>query len=304
MDGTTPPHYPELHRDIPMVLDIPHEKNTRNGRRGDEDFTLNHNSSWLNPKSSATFQKNLEISENESLSGTAAPSPEPSPSMESHPAPTSYSGGEDDTSPVDGSSESQSRSSSQVTGSPVENLTPCEASNTLMGVLNNVLKSDPAVAKLMHSLLEGQLEWDPSGTDLEPNSSLSTLSLLNVKDPSPLLHHGNFTFSAPSDAGSSASSSPTNKPGGVNKSLPSTGSSGGVDSKTPGTGNTARGSMDGVGRGLRTKSQSDTLAPGKKAHSLRCIHNVLAPATFCTNHQTREKYRACGGPGWDIAHLK
>jgi len=281
---------------------------SKKGERLDH-YMLNFTIFGSNPENDREIQEHLEIS-SESLSNSPVPSPAPSPSIESHRTPSSCSGGEEDGSPVDGGSSSQSNSSSQVAVYGDETSVQGEAPNKLLGVLNSVLKTDPAVAKLMHEKLQGLLEWAPSSTDLNINSSVSALSLLNIKDPSPLHHHGNFTYSASSDASSSSSSSSTtSSSGGVNKSLSSSGNNGSGGNKSLGSGNTARGSGDSGGQGQstrepKTKPKSNIFASDNKAHSLRCVHNVLQPAIFCTNHQTREKYRTCAGPGWDITHLK
>lgn len=310
---TPPTHYSDLQQIIPRSMNIPHENNVDADRSVPGNSTFNLFSSCSNLTCNRANQERPESHVNRSLSDTPVPSssPLPSSSRESRQAPSSCSDGEEDNAPTDGSSSSQSQPSSRVTDSSVEQPRYDEAHNTLQGVLDSVLgKTDPGVSKLMFQKLNGNLECAPSNTDLDINNSLSALNLLDVQDPSPLHHHGDFTYSSSSDSGSGSSSSSSSKssPGGVDDSSSSAGN-GGSGSSALNSGNAAFGSAEGGGFGQstkerKTKPKSSTSVSNNKAQSLRCFHNVLQPGIFCTNHQTREQFRTCAGPGWDITHLK
>ncbi|CZR69924.1 uncharacterized protein PAC_19825 [Phialocephala subalpina] len=59
---------------------------------------------------------------------------------------------------------------------------------------------------------------------------------------------------------------------------------------------------------LQSKSQKRTAKPSSHTSQkqlLKCPFNVISPAMFCANPETKQKYRACAGPGWNtVAHLK
>ena len=291
-------------------LDTLYERKTEQNIAGLEGVQVNRLSLLSTPKSNGLIQECPEISLNEPLSQILAPSTSPSsrpPSkLASYQAPSSCSDNEESNSPIDGDNSSQSQVSIQAIDSAVEIPDHGGTLHTLQGVLSSVLKTDPAVARLMLEQLKGQLEWAPSNFALDINSSLSVLSLSNMEETDSLHHNRKLTCLSSSD--SDSTSSLTNRSGGMNMSLSSSGDSG-IDSGSMGSKDARTGFPDGRSLGQSTResrmqSRSQISTSNSKAHSLRCFHNVLQPAVFCTNHQTREKYRTCAGPGWDIAHLK
>lgn len=231
----------------------------------------------------------------------------PSPSRESCQAPSSISDEDSDPS-VDGGNDnsSQSQTSSKVSDVAIQETSSNTELNTLESVINGVLRTEPLVAEFLCRSLSGKLECAPSAPDigLDSNSSLSMLRLLTIQDRSPVQHLGAFTY-APS---SSSSSSSASNPAGTKNSLSSSAFNG---NKAFGSSNTSsRGDVPNdksVGQSVKQQKGKSKLntAPSSKIQSLRCFHNVSFPETFCVSHATRERFRACGGPGWNtFQHLK
>ena len=265
-------------------------------------------SSTLTVNSNAYRQ--ADNSQSDAMSDISAPSSSTtSRSKASHPAISSFPGCQDNCS-TDHESSSQSQTSSKVSNAATERSSAKADSDTMEGVINNELRDDPEVAKLLCKLLDGKLDYAPKGhveKDLQVSDLLTALNVNTFDNPRPIWHHGVFKYAPSSDSNSSSSSSANNPEGAKNSSNPSGSNSGNVS----GSSNTKLGkdSFEDAGPGQFTKQHKGKSRLGapmeNEPHGLRCFHNAALPETFCTNNFTKNHFRACAGAGWfSWQHLK
>ncbi|KAG9237273.1 hypothetical protein BJ875DRAFT_454239 [Amylocarpus encephaloides] len=216
----------------------------------------------------------------------------------------SSSSGRDENISTSHHSSSLSQTSSKVSDSAAREATPNKDPNTLEGVLNDELRTEPAVAKLLYRSLVGKLEYAPPGAEVhifDDGNSHSILSLLTIRDPRPIKHRGAFTY-APTTASGSSYSSSSKSPTGAKASLSGSGSSGGKGLTSSNDGSGKDTANDGI-HGQSTKQQKSktksNASTSNNIQSLRCFHNISLPETFCVNHKTRDRFRSCGGPGFN-----
>jgi hypothetical protein len=243
---------------------------------------------------------------NEDLGDSSIPT-SASPSSASQQSPPSAV--ETDDSPTEGDRSSQSQHSSAISDSRRsdrdEDNDHCNRLEDL--IKKDVLRTDPEVAELLFQALDGKIECaSPNrSAQFEDSGEFSLLLLLGVQDSSIIHHSGTMTTHMVSSSSSSSSSSASaSDQASVPTSSSNRQSRASKDSPADGGGLPPR--KDG--RQL-IKQRNDNARSGSveynKPQLFRCFHNALAPDMFCVNHDTREKFRACAGPGWKtIHHLK
>ncbi|CAG8971912.1 hypothetical protein HYALB_00007828 [Hymenoscyphus albidus] len=135
---------------------------------------------------------------------------------------------------------------------------------------------------------------------------LSMFNLHTIDDSKPKYHHGLFTCAATSNPGTSSFEG-ISELGKVSSSSSSSSSGNvfGISNNTSINRDTTEGGKSGPST-AQTKRNSILGAPIEtEAHGLRFFHNVAMPDTFCPNHHTGNRYRACAGSGWlTFPHLK